>query len=351
MKKIEAVFITDSHLDKDNAEIVKDLFSQVIDFCIENKVNNVFHGGDFFNQRTGQSLEALDAMEEIFEMFSNKEISLYGISGNHDKVDLDADKSYLSLYRKKRYNEFVHLFDSPTIINLKQVSVSLLPYYKEKTAYSDKLEELIDYLNTSAEVNSKNILLTHIAIDGVSNNKSIKVKNNIKTSLFEAFKLIFVGHYHNASNLTSKIRYIGSMRPTNFGEDNEKGMTILFEDLSYKQVKLNFLEYRNKYLDYEELSSTTIHELVNEMNSEFCKIKLHIKGKKEDLDKIKLHEYNAAGIEVKQNKILDLKGDSMDDSISFDSASIFSNFKIFCDSNKIKNKKKAVGIRLLSQIR
>ena len=67
MKKVVSIFVTDTHLDKDNGELVKDIFDQLISLCKKYGVTNIIHGGDVFTNRSGQPLQCLTDWRDILK--------------------------------------------------------------------------------------------------------------------------------------------------------------------------------------------------------------------------------------------------------------------------------------------
>ena len=233
-----ALMMTDTHLSKSNYELVVDIFQQAIDLCKAHKLSIVYHLGDFFTSREAQPLNVLYEAKYIFSMFVENNIELYIIPGNHDKVDLESELSYLDVVEK---NNAIHLISSEYDLMLsKEVNVLFLPYFKEKGSYLERLEKVTKLIRKD----KKNILLTHISINGVQNNDGSGVENEIKQELFKKFDYVYVGHYHNKQD-SGNIHYIGSSHQNNFGEDSVKGFQFLMDDGSVKMIKSKFPEYIN----------------------------------------------------------------------------------------------------------
>lgn len=58
-----------------------------------------------------------------------------------------------------------------------------------------------------------------------------EVKSELKPSMFEMFKKVYLGHYHNYQRVGSNIYHLGSVQQNNFGEDEKKGFWLLDSDL------------------------------------------------------------------------------------------------------------------------
>lgn len=67
--------------------------------------------------------------------------------------------------------------------------------------------------------------------------------------IFLPFDKVFVGHYHNRTVIPqTRIEYIGASRQHNFGEDEEKGYTVLYTDGTHEFVK-NRVNMRYRVVD------------------------------------------------------------------------------------------------------
>src|SRR3989304_1387332 len=129
MKKPLAIFITDTHYTNNNVDEVNNVLVQCLQLALQLKVKKIFHGGDIFTLRTGQSLTVLLAFHNFLSLLSEYDIEMYAIGGNHDKTDLDSEDSYLDVF--SNYPNFRVIRDGQ-IIKLGAFSLSLLPYFKER---------------------------------------------------------------------------------------------------------------------------------------------------------------------------------------------------------------------------
>lgn len=109
-----------------------------------------------------------------------------------------------------------------------------MAYFPEDGSFTERLQEIIDN-ELSISHTRQNILYIHEGINGALSQPSDK---ELPAKIFEPFDKILVGHYHNRTKIkNTNIEYIGSSRQHNFGEDEEKGYTILYSDGSHKFVK------------------------------------------------------------------------------------------------------------------
>jgi len=214
MSKPLAILITDTHYHKDNTEEVDDVLDQAIQLALEQGVYRIFHLGDVFTNRVGQGLRVLLAFRRWLRNCGEQGIDVWLIPGNHDKTDLESEESYLDVYDS--YSN-VTIVGKPTYQTFLDTMVGFLPYFKEDGSYPDRLDELVKF-PIDSRIKTR-ILLTHIAVDGVANNDGTEVTNELGAGRFSHFDNVFVGHYHNRSDVGENIHYIGSARPSNYGED------------------------------------------------------------------------------------------------------------------------------------
>lgn len=297
MKKI--VVITDTHLKQGNEDLVFDIFDQTIQYCLDNDIKRVFHAGDFFTSRTSQSLSVLNVTRKIFNLFNFKDVGLTIIPGNHDKVDLESEDSYLDIFSNYPNIQVIRKETSLPVFNEDVDDVHLLPYFKENGSYLERLSNLQITPNSPIYKNpSKNLLITHIAISGVKNNDNSLVDNNLKTDLFNRFDLVITGHYHNRQQIKDNIWYIGSSHAQNYGEDNDKGICVVDENLNIEFVQLNFPRYNVFRFECSE---------INKMVESLSKLKINdynrfiIKGSPEEVDNFNDSIFN------KRNKGINLE--------------------------------------------
>ena len=97
-----AIFLTDTHKQKDNLDLVFSIFMQALDLADEVGCDNVIHGGDFFTDRIGQNLKNLLMLQKIISEFKKRGKMLFAIPGNHDKTNQDSEFSYLSIFKSKK---------------------------------------------------------------------------------------------------------------------------------------------------------------------------------------------------------------------------------------------------------
>lgn len=233
-----AIWITDTHLSENTIAINQKIYSQVLQLCIDYQIPAVIHGGDIFDSRKAQTEQVLTTFTKILSSFSEHGVKLFAIAGNHDKSSLIADDSFLNPFSGW---DCFHLYRGYDYVDHteKGIRFHFIPYFDEQLAYGQYLDQAIKNIR----FDFKNILFTHVAVSGVVNNDGSKINNDINASLFKHFFFVLVGHYHNRQLLSNNILYTGSTHQANFGEDEQKGCTVIYDDGSIDFIQLDFPKY------------------------------------------------------------------------------------------------------------
>jgi exonuclease SbcD len=278
----------------------------------------------------------LHEFQNILNIFSDEDMYLVAIPGNHDKSDYKSEISYLDSF--KHHPGFI-LFDtggSPV------PGICMLPYFLELDVYEQKMKLLKTIKNDYNHSKNFNILITHVAVNGVKNNDGSKVQNEINEDLFDGFDKVLIGHYHNRSIVKDKFHYIGSAFQHNFGEDDEKGFTLVMDDGTLEFVKSDFKKFIKIEIDIDSTSKKELNDLCNQYGGNpNNNIRFVFKGEHEKLQAIDTSLFLSLGIDVKRESnelIIGVQEAENDEFVSFDKSSIKTEFEEFCIENKIKSK-------------
>lgn len=337
-KKAIGLLITDIHIQinskKDNSTDVLNVAHQARDYCEQHKIKKIFLLGDMFKTRDAQNLATLLVFLKFLRILN--EFEVYAISGNHDKTDLAALTSYLDVYDGQLNFQLIDHYD---VIEVGDIKFHMIPYFPENDVY----KKIIDEVNTALDTSEKNVLLSHIAVSGVKNNDGTKVQNNLKLTSFSMFDVVFLGHYHNKSKVGHNIHYIGSTIPHNFGEDNDKGMIVVYDDLSFDTVKIKF----TKYISFE--FDLGVDETMKEVEYAYEKYKENnnnvrfiLRGTRDQLSKFEEKKFKAAGISIKKINVdqeVNITSVQKGEVVVFNNDKILSSFMKYCVANGIKDMK------------
>ncbi len=295
MKQAIAVWITDTHLSDDTIEINKSIFAQVFVLCDQLNVKTIIHGGDIFTSRRGQTEAVLLAWKDIIDDAAEQNIKIIAIAGNHDKTNLNSDRSFLHVF--DGHPGFKVMEAGDALLN-SVVDLYFLPYYDEALTYPEKLA----YVDGLVEEDKINILCTHVGVDEALTNGGVKLESEIKKDVFKKFNHVLIGHYHDRQILEGeKIIYTGSGYQANFGEDENKGVTVIYDDKeAFEFIQLEFRKYVTVDLlpaDLDKQLVTQVTEKQTEAN-----VRIRINGDVPDDKKHLLIDLQNVGAKVKIDK-------------------------------------------------
>jgi len=354
-KEVVGILVNDIHLDKDNGELVKDVFKQLIKVCKEYDTKCIFCGGDVFTNRSGQPLQCLTDWKEILELLTKNKLNIHVIPGNHDKTDSDDERSYLDVYSEP----CISLYRSATRRFINGAVIVFIPYFKD-----EKWVEEFERVNSEIEDNFQEgdissdmsiFMITHSGFDGVMNNDGSKVSSIIKPSMFKDYTKVLIGHYHNASKLADNVIYTGSAYQNNYGENIiDKGFTVLFKDGSTKFLPSKFPKYIKEVIEASDKES--LRNLLEKYEGEtYDHIRFVFIGKKTDCQKINISDIQSKyGIDVKfecdeEKEAIEIS--ESDSVLSYDKKTVTKDFLKFCSENSIKGSKFKFGFDLIKKMK
>lgn len=341
-KKPALAIITDLHITESNGDMVYKLFCESVDKVIELGLSTLIIAGDIFDARKAQPLISLNTFDDMLHYAIEKQIEIQAIPGNHDKVDYYSSKSYLDQFRY--FPNFI-LYSVYGKFNIGNKNIHLLPYYHE-SIYS---KYLLDGMNECYDNGGNdNILITHIAINGVKNNDSTEVTSGCPANLFDKFDKVLVGHYHNKQEI-GNILYIGSLYQSNFGEDDKKGITIVYDDLSIEQIPTSFKRYETIKYDIDTLTVSDLDKIAKDYSKVDQFTKVQFTGSKEKLATLDKSKFDKVGIKV-ECKQTDDQSITMTTSVKFDGFTKGSIPDEFIEFAEGKDFNKEIGLNYLTKI-
>ena len=334
MKKPIAIISTDWHLNENNAVELFDIVEQEIALAKEKGVNDVIWLGDVFDSRISQRQELLVTLSEWLQMYSDAGLRLHIIPGNHDKTDYTDDSSFLSPYK---YHPNVHLMETPQMCVIGGLRCTFVPYYAQDV-----------WLKKFEEAQAGDLLFSHQAVQGSINNDGSIVNNSIPTKLFKGFTKVFLGHYHNAQQPAKNVFHLQSVRQNNYGENEEKGFTVLYSDTSFEFVKSVFTPFREIKIDVASATPDVLAKVVK-MGAKGVNLRVLLVGDVQTVKSIDRKKFTEAGIAVK-TKYTDVEVEELDEAVAAQNLTdtdILAKFKKFCED---KNYDYETGYKLLKEI-
>lgn len=219
---MKSVICTDTHLGVYNdsdvwLEIVLDFYKHIVKYCIENKINRLFHLGDFFDNRKSLNTKTQHYAHRIAKILSvAKDLHVYIIVGNHD-----------CYYKNQIHPNTLELFN-------KYSNISIID---EITKVDDIL--MVPWGSVPNGTQGTDYCFGHFAFNGFHMNDSYKCKKGLDVAKFNDFKKVLSGHFHTPSS-NANVTYLGSPYGQTFHDAGGTRGYYTFEDGS-----LEFIEYND----------------------------------------------------------------------------------------------------------
>ena len=348
---METILITDTHYNNENQHQVDDVFLQCFKLAKLTKTKTVCHLGDWFTSRTGQTLPTLMSVLGTLNKAQKMGITIHTIAGNHDKTDLEDERSYMRVFG---HHPALKLYEVHGCVRLTNTDLWMLPYFPEEGSYAERLSAIKSLMGVDPK--RKKFLLTHITLDGALNNDGSKQSNNLKREAFKEFDWTLCGHYHNRNSPWSRAQYIGSPRAANFGEDNEKGFTIINQDGSMKFVRAVFQQYHQFFFDLEKIESDVFeydYNLALDAANEGYRVRAVVLGTKEMIESFDKRIFTEYGIEfVPKDSNISKSIQDLEEGLksSFTPDEMKRAFIEYCKINSIKGDMLKTGLNLIKEL-
>lgn len=338
--------INDIHISKDNIPDFNVNWNEALQICEKLQIKLIALGGDLFQSRAAQTLDVLLAVHDALASAEIKGITVVLANGNHDLVDQEAIRGYCHVF--SRHANVVVIDDFFTLVEEGwDFSLHIIAYFPENGSFKEKLGTLVSF---GLDDTRKNYLYIHEGINGALLHSS---DNELPAHIFKDFDKVFVGHYHNRCIIPgTNIEYIGSSRQHNFGEDEEKGYTILYNDGTQEFIK-NKANTRFMVLDVPaEKVNIHLKDRLDEVKAEGkykVKVRIHCDtAGANNIDKNDLIKCGASKVEVVTNEP-DVKAITSTSLFEkFDSNKIQENYQQFCQEKNIEDV--SLGLSYLAKI-
>jgi len=341
-----ALLINDSHVSKDNIPEFRKNWGEALEICERNKIKVLVVGGDLWLSRSSQTLDTLMAVRWAI-LKATKQFGLYVLiaEGNHCKVDQEKIEGYSHVFSDY---ESVEIVDDYTVIELSDdVALWIMSYFPENGSFSDRLKGLKrDRQHNHCK---KQVLYIH---EGIRGGLATPSDDELPAGLFSDFDATLVGHYHNRKRIPgTNIEYIGSSRQHNFGEDEEKGYTILNSDGSTMFIKNEVNQrYRVIDIDIADMDDSSLAMLAEIKADPRYKVKVRVKcesAQSSSVNKQKLAECGANKIELVTEQTTVVHTDHQSITKKFDKSGIKEEYTNFCTQKSIDNQ---LGLHYLEKL-
>ena len=328
-----ALLLSDLHLREDNTDLIISIAQQAANVCNERGIKNIFVLGDVFHSRKAQTENTLNTLEYILNNTWHG-LDIVILVGNHDKTNQSMEKSFLTPFKHIRNVNVVEFCDHLIIGDINCVFVSYFP----EELQSGFISRYVDmYLNK----NGKTVLLTHTAFNGAVNNDGSKQETKINYELVKPFDLCLSGHFHDAQNVYSNTYHLPSICQNNFGEDDLKGFTVLYSDLSMEHVQSNFKPYKTHTFEAKYFRPDVFVPIENE----YTRIILH--GTKSELEALDLTELKTKVNKIEKHPTDAERHEVVEEVITIDNKGMIDRFTEWAEENNLSVKE---GLEILNKV-
>lgn len=341
------LLLNDIHISKDNIPAFKANWQEAIDICRKMDVKEIAIGGDLFFSRAAQTLDVLLAVHDALLTAAEHGIHVTIAEGNHDKVNQENERGYCHVFDQHSNVLVCDEYVSLPLGDDCRFVLHMMGYFPEDGSFCTRLDRLKE---EALDPKRLNFLYIHEGINGAlaqPNDKELPAK------IFEDFDKVFVGHYHNRTIIDkTRIEYIGSSRQHNFGEDEEKGYTVIYTDGSHEFIKNN-ANTRYRVIDVAaERAGLHLMDELREIDADGrykVKVRVHApQAAMKSVDKAALLDAGATKVELisDDEEMLEVAASSLFE--KFDSHRIRETYEEFCREKQIDDV--AIGLEYLSKI-
>ena len=341
------LLLNDIHISKDNIPAFKANWQEAIDICRKMDVKEIAIGGDLFFSRAAQTLDVLLAVHDALLTAAEHGIHVTIAEGNHDKVNQENERGYCHVFDQHSNVLVCDEYVSLPLGDDCRFVLHMMGYFPEDGSFCTRLDRLKE---EALDPKRLNFLYIHEGINGAlaqPNDKELPAK------IFEEFDKVFVGHYHNRTIIDkTRIEYIGSSRQHNFGEDEEKGYTVIYTDGSHEFIK-NQANTRYRVIDVAaERAGLNLMDELREIDADGrykVKVRVHApQAVMKSVDKAALLDAGATKVELiaDDEEMLEVAASSLFE--KFDSHRIRETYEEFCREKQIDDV--AIGLEYLSKI-
>lgn len=322
-KKIWAVHFNDIHIKSGNEEDVYNGIKYLVKYCVENGVKDIICGGDVFDSRSFQRLSHLKCWEKCLDLFKVNGITCWCNTGNHDKSLYNIEDNFIEPFK---YHPSIKLFSNITNVKINGKNVTISPFFEDKILCK-QLEE----------IDGCEVLIGHWSCDGSTYLGKVDENKVINKKLLSKWDRVFLSHYHNHHEVNGNTTHLPSLLQDNFGEDNNKGFSVIYDDLTYEIIKGKFRELVKVVVDINETPIKELKEKIDLYKNSDSTVRFELSGDESKLKSINKSIFSDFGIDVKLkfNKNYTLEVDKNKKTVLkevYKESDIRKEFKKFCDN-------------------
>jgi len=323
------LLMNDPHVRKGETTHFKTNWEEAIWLCEQHGIKTIILGGDMFYSSSSQSLDVLMSVREVIRMCQMADIKIIAAWGNHDIASKKSEVSYLHLYSEHaNFNvDKYHHIEEDTF------DIWVMSYTLEQDGFREEYQQITKQLDSD----KKNFLYIHEGVNGGLAHYN-DTNKELPADMFKEFDEVWAGHYHDRCQVpNSNVMYIGASRQMNFGEDEEKGYTIVFDDGSTEFVKNESnLRFITLEVDIKQLDDDLLGQISDLKNNAYL-VRLVINCKKNQVNTINKAQFVEAGaskVVVKAENEVVLKAEQTAFH-RYDAAGIRNTYSEFCEQESL----------------
>lgn len=337
--KRKFIIFNDVHLKPGNEDEILVSIQHMLDYGRSIGVDQYVCAGDFFDSRSFQRLKVLTTFYKILEMFHSNGVLLIIFPGNHDKAKYESEESFIEPFQSHPAMIYIN---QPDIMVIEGHTVAILPFFHDGM--------LIDMIKNLPPAE---ILISHFEMNGSVSLGRVSEHRAISPSMLDKFDRVFLGHFHDYHRVSDGIYHLPSFRQNNFGEDVNKGFTVINEDGSHEIIQGVFKRFKKVNIDLDAMTTKEIDSLLKTHQNSENAVRFSFTGSESKLKALKKGKFIEAGIDVEIKYQFDFDADNVilptADELKVTQKhteqSIHTLFENFCKENKLKYKE---GVILLN---
>ena len=244
---MKLIHLSDLHLGKrlNEYSLIEDqrhILERIVEIVDNEMPDGILIAGDVYD-RAVPCVEAVSLLDDFLVRLSERNISVFMISGNHDSAERMAFASRLIRQSGVHVSPVYHGEVTPFTLKDEygSVNIFMLPFVKpasvrrffdtEIDSYTEAVRLAVSRM--AIDTADRNVLMTHQFVTGALRSESEELSvggtDNVDVSVFDGFDYVALGHIHSPQHCSAEhIRYCGTPLKYSFSEVNdEKSVTVV----------------------------------------------------------------------------------------------------------------------------
>ncbi len=256
------IHLSDLHIGKrvNDFSLIEDqkyILRQILKITDREKPDAVLIAGDVYD-KTVPTAEAVELLDSFLSRLSERNLSVFIISGNHDSPErLAFGSSIMSrggIHFSRVYNGEVEKYSLEDEYGT--VNIFMLPFIKPSNVRRFYQEEEIGSYTQAVAValkdikldnGQRNIIMTHQFVTGARRSDSEEISvggsDNVDAAVFDGFDYVALGHIHGPQSMRKPtVRYCGTPLKYSFSEAGHKKSVTVVTLAEKSNVQIDTIE-------------------------------------------------------------------------------------------------------------